>query len=341
MAEKGIMETWFEANKRDFPWRRDPTPYRVWISEVMLQQTRASVVVPYFLRWMDLFPNVKRLYMAPIEQVIKAWEGLGYYSRARNIHAAAKQIVEEFGGEMPDAREALLSLPGFGAYTTGAVLSFGFHKRAAAVDGNVLRVLSRYFLIEENVSKTKVRRKIEEKAEAMLDPSRPWVTAEALIELGATVCLPQPLCEDCPLSKGCLALQAGKADALPIKNEERGVTSLRRTVFVIEHEGCVLVRKGERGKVMADLYEFPYIEAACGRGKVVDSAHSFVGGELVFVRKLTERQHTFTRYKANLSPYLIRARRREASTGYEWVPIVQISDLPFSSGHRKIASEVT
>ena len=187
----GLLE-WFEANKRVFPWREHPTPYRVWISEVMLQQTRAQVVVSYFDRWMKRFPNVEALAAAPIEEVIKIWEGLGYYSRARNLHKGAQEIVRKHGGRIPNTREALLELPGLGPYTAGAILSFGFHQRATAVDGNVLRVLSRFGWIAEDIGKIAARRKIEALAESLLDEKKPWVSAEALIELGATICLPQP-----------------------------------------------------------------------------------------------------------------------------------------------------
>jgi A/G-specific adenine glycosylase len=211
------LNSWFLENRRELPWRIDPTPYRVWISEVMLQQTRASVVIPYFERWMTLFPDVAALAAAPIERVIKTWEGLGYYSRARNLHRGAQQMVESFGGEVPSDREALMSIKGLGPYTIGAILSFGFQKRAAAVDGNVTRVLARYFSIEENVGRQSVKRLIGEKAEAILDEREPWVTAEALIELGATVCTPKPFCELCPLQKSCLGKD--KAESLPIKHD--------------------------------------------------------------------------------------------------------------------------
>lgn len=297
----------------------------------MLQQTRASVVIPYFLRWMELFPNVKALYIAPLEQVIKAWEGLGYYSRARGIHKAARQIVEEFGGEIPDTKEELQKIYGFGPYTTNAVLSFGFKKRAAPVDGNVLRVVSRYFCVEENISKGVVRRKIEERAEELLDGEAPWVTAEALIELGATVCLPKPRCEECPLRGECLARQRGCVEMLPIKNEEKKITELRRIVWVIEKNGAVLVKKGASGKVMADLYEFPYAEEG--------EEAKFVKGELTFVRKLRPQSHSFTRFRAHLSPMFV-TTQGEALGGWEWVPIANLKDLPFSSGHRKIVEEV-
>lgn len=339
----GRIESWFEENKRDFPWRENRTPYRVWISEVMLQQTRASVVIPYFLRWMELFPDVKSLYKAPIEQVIKAWEGLGYYSRARNLHAAATQIVETFGGEIPDTREALQSIRGFGPYTVGAILSFAFHKRAPAVDGNVLRVVSRYFCIEENVSKVSARKKIEEKVETLLDPRVPWVTAEALIELGATVCVQKPRCEICPLQKSCLGRKRGIAETLPLKNAERIVVNLFRPVFIFEHNSSVLVRKGEAGKIMADLYEFPYVEVAKGsvtRKVVLEEAEKIFGKYVALTQKLTLCKHTFTHYQAHLFPYWLKVQEAKQITGFEWVEISQLSRLPFSSGHRKILAEV-
>ncbi len=318
------LEKWFEENQRIFPWREERTPYRVWISEVMLQQTRASVVIPYFLRWMELFPNVKALYTASIGDVIKAWEGLGFYRRARNIHRAAAVIVEDFGGEIPSTRDELLSIHGFGPYTTGAILSFAFQKRAVAVDGNVMRVISRYFCIEEDITKAVIRKKIEEKTEGLLDRKNPWVTAEALIELGATVCTPKPKCEACPLQETCLGKQI--AEDLPVKKKETPIQHLFRQVHVIECNGFVLVKKGAKGKVMEDLYEFPYIEGP-------KSKMQRLRGE----RALSPCSHSFTKYKAHLFPFWI--RQKEKTPG-KWVEISRLSELPFSSGHRKILTEV-
>lgn len=322
-----VLETWFEENKRDFPWRVNRTPYRVWISEVMLQQTRASVVIPYFLRWMELFPDVKSLYNAKIEHVIKAWEGLGYYSRARNIHQAAKVIVEQFDGEIPSSEEKLSSIRGFGPYTVGAIRSFAFLKRAPAVDGNVLRVISRYFCIEEDITKSVTRKKITEKVETLLDPEIPWVTSEALIELGATICTPKPQCEMCPLQKSCLGRQKKRAQYLPVKSKENKINPINRLVFVFESDGCILVRKGEAGKIMADLYEFPYIEVVQFLEYILKEADQ----SLI---KLTICSHSFTQYKATLYPYLIKTKRFESE--YEWVEVARLKELPFSSGHRKI-----
>lgn len=297
----------------------------------MLQQTRASVVIPYFQRFMELFPDVKALYSAPLEQVIKAWEGLGYYSRARNLHRAAKELVERFGGEIPTSENELLSIHGFGPYTVGAIRSFAFQQRAPAVDGNVMRVVSRFFCIEEDIQKSTTRKKIHEKTEVLLDPKIPWVTAEALIELGATICTPKPRCEVCPLKNACLARQKNRAEYLPIKTKEQRISQIDRLVFVFESDGYILVRKGEKGKIMADLYEFPYIQ-------IHNSLEYFLNEADNLLIKLQPCNHTFTKYKANLFPYLIKTCRFESR--YDWIEISRLRELPFSSGHRKILTEL-
>lgn len=322
-----VLETWFEENKRDFPWRIDRTPYRVWIAEVMLQQTRASVVVPYFLRWMELFPDIHALYNAPIEKVIKAWEGLGYYSRARNIHNAAKEIVEKFGGIIPNSEQELLSIRGFGPYTVGAIRSFAFQQRAAAVDGNVMRVISRFFCIEGEIGKSATKKKISEKTERFLHPDTPWITSEALIELGATICTPKPRCLDCPLKQRCLANKQNRAQYLPMKKKDQEAIHIHRVVFIFESEGSILVRKGEKGKVMEDLYEFPYIE-------IHHHLEFFLHEANQLMTPLQPCSHTFTKYKANLYPYLTKTDRFESRN--EWIEIKWLNELPFSSGHRKI-----
>lgn len=336
------LHSWFRLNRRAFPWREERTPYKVWISEVMLQQTRASVVVPYFLRWMERFPNLEQLAAAPLETVIKTWEGLGYYSRARNLHIGAKQIVERFRGQVPDSKEALASIRGLGSYTVGAILSFGFSRRAVAVDGNVARVISRYFAIEENICRPKVRRLIEEKTALLLDAKEPWITSEALIELGALVCKPLPSCSDCPLQDGCLGQKLGTAASLPIKNVESSTTLLSRAVAVVESQAQVLVRKGEAGKVMADLYEFPYFDI--NRQPTMQSIEKQVAGAFGFqpkcIRILKQTTHTFTRYKARLFPFLFSAAIPVAISGWTWVPKDTLLNLPFSAGHRTIARQL-
>ncbi len=331
------LHQWFFDNRREFPWRSDPTPYKVWISEVMLQQTRASVVIPYFERWLSLFPDVHSLASAPLESVIKAWEGLGYYSRARNLHRAASQIISQFGGTIPSTKEELLSIHGLGPYTVGAILSFGFRKRAIAVDGNVTRVLTRLFLIEEEVSKQSVRRKIEKKGEEFLDPEAPWITVEALIELGATICTPNPKCQICPLQKMCLGQE--RAHSLPIKKPDKETIQLHRAVLLIESQGQLLVKKGEAGKVMADLYEFPYFEMEDQGGShqwILQQGVERFALSLSIEKRRPRITHTFTRYKAHLYPYECRAEKPLPIPGYEWVAKEHLKTLPFSSGHRRL-----
>ncbi len=332
------LNKWFLENRRDFPWRKDPTPYKVWISEVMLQQTRASVVVSYFETWMELFPDVQTLANAPIEKVIKAWEGLGYYERARNLHRGAKQILEQFQGEIPSIEEKLKTISGLGPYTIGAILSFGFKKRAAAVDGNVVRVLSRYFCIEENVCKLAVKRKITQGAKAILDPDEPWVTMEALIELGATICTPKPLCKICPLESNCLGKE--KAEYLPIKNETQKPTLLKRIVIWLEIDGKVLIKKEDRGKVMADLYQFPYFEMdeIWGLKRIEEEISRTFGFETVTMEKLPRVTHTFTRFKSELYPIRCLIKTFKEIPSHDWVKKEQLTELPFSSGHRRILS---
>ena len=331
------LHAWFLENRRSFPWRETRSPYQVLVSEVMLQQTRASVVIPYFQRWIEEFPTVETLAAAPIEKVIKLWEGLGYYSRARNLHLAAQEIVSRFQGEVPNFYEALSTLPGLGPYTIGAILSFGFHKRAVAVDGNVARVGSRYFAIEEEINRLKVRRLIEEKINGLLDLEKPWVTMEGLIELGATVCKPKPLCAECPIRSSCGAFAKGIVERLPLKKRATEITFLKRRVAVVQSQEMVLVGKGERGKVMADLYEFPYFEEG---EEFMGAIFQKFGLQVRLVRRLREITHTFTKFKALLYPYLLKTDTPLPIPGWDWMTKKDLYRLPFSAGHRKILKEI-
>ena len=303
----------------------------------MLQQTRASVVIPYFDRWMRLFPDPFMLAAAPLEQVIKAWEGLGYYNRARHLHEGAKQVVKQFGGTLPHRREELSKIKGLGTYTTNAILSFAFHQRTAPVDGNVMRVLSRYFLIEEDICKQSTKKNIQELADRFLDTKKPWVTAEALIELGATVCLPKPLCDFCPLQASCLALKQNRTEDLPLKSKEQVLTILARSVAVVEHNGALLLRKGGPKKVMADLYEFPYFEGL--DLPMIVHLRLVFGLETTFIRSLPFVQHRFTRYAAHLFPIHLQAIRRQDVPDFEWISLERIQGLPFSAGHRRVLQD--
>lgn len=323
------LRDWFLENQRDLPWRKDRTPYRVWISEVMLQQTQVAVVVPYFLRWMQKFPTIQALAKAPLEEIVKAWEGLGYYSRARNLHRAAQMIMADFGGKLPATAEELTKLPGFGPYTVGAVRSFAFQAKAAAVDGNVVRVLSRFFASDKDCTQ---RKHYEELTLEVLSDEEPWVAMEGLIELGAQVCQRTPKCNHCPLIEDCRAYREGKTAELPIKKKRAATIYLERQVAIIEYQNEILVRQEKAGKVMAGLYEFPYTP---------------LKQPLPFdlpLRKLNELpivKHGFTRYDVTLYPCRYEALEKKSLEGFVWKRREELSLLPFSSGHRRILQELT
>ena len=328
---------WFQKNKRSFPWRDHPSPYEVFVSEVMLQQTRASVVIPYFEKWMQLFPDISSLAQAPLDKVIKAWEGLGYYRRAKNLHLAAQKIVRDFASEIPSSRKDLESIKGLGPYTVGALLSFGFKKRALAIDGNVARVITRFYAIEENICKRSTQRKIEEKVENLLDEKEPWITSEALIELGATLCTPKnPLCEMCPLQKDCLGKE--KAELLPVRNQREKTTFLQRWVLILKQREAVLLKKEEEGKVMAGLYQFPFLEKGKNQGRkdLESLLLSTFGVKVRWRRRLPLIKHSFTRFQVTLFPLEFEVLSAEKIEGHEWVHQNILETLAFSSGHRRV-----
>lgn len=311
-----LLRRWFYRNRRDLPWRMNPSPYEVWVSEVMLQQTQVSVVIPYFKRWMEKFPSVEALAGADMDEVIKAWEGLGYYSRARNLVRGAQYLVEKRGGEVPEV--GLSEVPGIGPYTEGAILSFAFRKKAVAVDGNVLRVISRLFRIEEEIETAGAKRRVGEAVWGLLGDDEPWVVMEALIELGALVCQKRPKCEECPLGDVCL----GRGMDLPRKKKRVGVTLLEKKIAVVESRMGILV--GKRGKgVMEDLWEFP-------------ERHEVEHLGLDGGKGMEKVQHSFTRYRATLFPERFWLDKGEDVANYEWIPKEELLRLPFSSGHRQI-----
>ena len=251
---------WYDENKRDLPWRGDhPDPYQVWVSEIMLQQTRVAAVMPYYRAWMEELPTVEALAAADEERLMKLWQGLGYYSRARNLQRAARMIMENFGGRFPESRSDLLSLPGVGEYTAGAVASIAFGRQVPAVDGNVLRVAARVADIREDIMDTKVRASFQALMEAAMPADRPGIFNQALMELGATVCLPNgaPLCQRCPAKGFCAALAQGRVGELPVKTPKKARRVEKRAVWLIFWENRVALRRRPDKGLLAGLWEFP------------------------------------------------------------------------------------
>lgn len=333
------LKKWFKEKNRDLPWRNHPDPYAVFVSEIMLQQTRASSVIPYFQKWLSQFPTISCLASASIEEVIKCWEGLGYYSRARNLHNAANYLVEHHNGNVPSDRVSLEKIKGLGPYTIGAILSFAFKQKISAIDGNAIRVLSRYFLIEEDIAKSKTITSIREIAEGLLPDHEPWVFNEALIELGATVCIRNPKCYQCPIQNECKAYQLGKEQTLPYNSKKQKIEKIDRLVFIISCEDSFLLKKVESGKIMSDLYEFPYLPFSgtiASPKQLENTVWKKWQLRANFVKALPKEEHSFTRYKASLSPLLFEMRTQKEIKDYIWVQSKKIEELPFSSGHRRI-----
>lgn len=333
------LKKWFVQSKREFPWRISPSPYAVWISEVMLQQTRAAVVVPYFERWMQKFPTISALAEAPLEEAVKVWEGLGYYSRVRNLHKGAVEISKK-GGGLPDSREGLLEISGIGPYTAGAILSFAFHKKAVAIDGNVERVVSRYKAIEGDLKKAAAKRRLEEECLSLLPEKEPWIVMEALIELGATFCLPRPSCDKCPLQKNCAASLQGATERIPFKQKRAETVFLEKHVAVLVCGEEALIQKKEEGGLLGGLAEFPSLPAESGKD-LEEWIGSSLGLEALFKEELSLQKHTFTKYHVELQPSLFQVLQKKEIVGCAWRHLDDLEkNVTFSSGHKKILQEI-
>lgn len=264
---------WFDRQRRDLPWRRTKDPYAIWVSEVMLQQTQVSRVVEYWTRFLDRFPTVEALASAPLDEVLSLWSGLGYYSRARNLHRAAGEIARRHGGRLPDTAEALAELPGFGRYTAGAVASIAFGRAAPVVDGNVARVLSRLYAVEGAPGDRAREAELWRLAGALASGDRPGDLNQALMELGATVCRPSgPTCLVCPLRDGCLALRDGRVAELPPPKARPTRQALEVAAALCERRGRILLTRRPETGLFGGLWELPSVELEDGGGSSADDA---------------------------------------------------------------------
>ncbi|MEW9502042.1 A/G-specific adenine glycosylase [Jeotgalibacillus marinus] len=259
--QKDLIE-WFENEMRELPWRQNQDPYRVWVSEIMLQQTRVDTVIPFYNRFMELFPTIETLAYAPEEKVLKAWEGLGYYSRARNLQSAVREVHEQYGGTVPNTPKEISSLKGVGPYTAGAILSIAYGIPEPAVDGNVMRVLSRVLGIWDDISKASSRKIFEEAVRHLIAEHNPSYFNQALMELGALICSPtSPSCLLCPVNEHCLAFAEGIQSELPVKTRKKSTKMIDiLTVIVQNQEGEWLVNQRPSHGLLANLWEFPNLE---------------------------------------------------------------------------------
>lgn len=324
---------WFDRAQRDLPWRRTRDPYAIWISEVMLQQTQVTTVIPYFERFLLRFPTLTALAAAPLTEVLSLWSGLGYYSRARNLHRAAGVIVAEHGGALPASVGALLALPGFGRYTAGAVASIAFGIQAPLVDGNVSRVFTRVFALDQ----PKREKRIWELATELVPARRPGDFNQALMELGATLCLPTaPRCPSCPVRADCQALAQGRVDQLPPPKVRAPRKLLRLSVAVCRRGPRLLVMRREDGGLFGGLWELP--SAAPDQLAALLGSQGAIGARLGTVsRTLTHRELTLELWSARASPGL------EAPAGYQavrWVTAGQLLELGISAATRAVIKKL-
>ena len=298
----GPLLSWYRENKRALPWRENKDAYRIWISEIMLQQTRVEAVKPYFFRFMEHFPTVEALANAPDEELLKCWEGLGYYSRARNLKKAAQVIMEEHGGTLPASREALLALPGIGSYTAGAIGSIAYEIPAPAVDGNVLRVLSRVMGSYDDILKQSTKKKMEDLVSQVLKAGEAGDYNQALIEIGAIVCVPNgaPLCDSCPFHTVCEARKKGLVDELPVKTAKKKRRIEDKTVLLLRNGEKIAIRKRSADGLLASLYEFVNVDGKLNK-EDVESLVGVVGS----LDELPEAKHIFSHVEWHMSGYLI------------------------------------
>jgi len=252
---------WYAQHKRVLPWRETQNPYVIWLSEIILQQTRVEQGLPYFLRFLEAYPNVTKFAQAPESEILRYWQGLGYYSRARNMHKASQLILEKYGGEFPTAYQELLKLPGIGEYTAAAIASFSSNAPHAVLDGNVFRVLSRYLGVSEPINSSGAKKVFTRLADELLSRTHPADYNQGIMDFGSLICKPKnPLCADCVLAMDCYALQHKQVDALPVKIKSKKSRDRFFHYFIIENQGQVLMSQRAQGDVWANLYEFPLIE---------------------------------------------------------------------------------
>lgn len=303
---------WYRENRRDLPWRQQPSPYHVWVSEIMLQQTRVEAVKPYYQRFLAALPAVRDLAEVPEDQLLKLWEGLGYYNRVRNMQKAARQVMADYGGEFPVTYEGIRSLAGIGSYTAGAIASFAYGLPKPAVDGNVLRVIMRLTGDDSDIMKQSTKKQVEEKLEPVIPADAASDFNQGLIELGALVCVPngQPKCEACPLAGMCRARMEGRIEELPVKTRAKERRIEKRTILVFrDGEKTAIGKRPDKG-LLAGMYELPNYPGHMSR-KEVAAYSKEIGLMPVRIKKLPEAKHIFSHVEWHMTGYEVRVDELE------------------------------
>jgi A/G-specific adenine glycosylase len=349
---------WYDEHGRDLPWRRSRDPYRVWISEIMLQQTTVAAVVPYFERFLERFPTVVELAAADERDVLRHWEGLGYYSRARNIHKAARLLVAERDGRFPETVHELRQLPGIGRYTAGAIASFAFNEPAPIVEANTLRLYCRLLGYDGDPRTARGQKILWEFAGRIVQShrtrgflkslsSQPGRLNHALMDLGATVCRgTEPDCPACPVKQHCAAFREGTVAGIPVPAKKPEITELTESAVVVRKNGRVLLRQCRPGERWAGLWDFPRFEIAVDKQAATETLTHLrerVGIEAIVHSQLDDIRHSVTRYRIRLLCFTaeFESGRVAADSGARWVPVASLDGYPLSVTGRKLAREIT
>ena len=303
----GVLLPWYDAHRRSLPWRDRVSPYRTWVSEIMLQQTRVAAVIPYFQRFMAAFPTVEALAGADTEQLMKLWEGLGYYSRARNLQKAAQVVAQR--GSFPDTYDEVMALPGIGDYTAGAILSIAFGQPVPAVDGNVLRVASRITGSEDNILDAKTRSRFRTLMDAVIPADRPGAFNQALMDLGATVCLPsgEPLCDVCPAREFCTAFAQKRQKELPVRISKTKRRTEEKTVFLLLQDGSAALRQRPDTGLLAGLWEYPHVNGSLEEADAAAQLSAWGVTPHRWVKRL-QFHHIFTHIRWEMTGYVVQVQ---------------------------------
>lgn len=339
---------WFDAQQRDMPWRAEASPYRTWISEIMLQQTQVDTVIPYFNRFIDAFPDPQTLADADEQSVLKLWEGLGYYSRARNLQKAARMLLDEFGGELPEDYDELQRLPGVGPYVAAAITSIAFGHPVPVVDGNVLRVFSRFWGIEDDIRQSKVKTALFERLKPFIRKAPPADFNQGIMELGALVCRPKnPDCESCPIRRNCVARKESRVSELPFKSKKKAVPHYDIAVGVIWKKNKMLIGRRKSDQMLGGLWEFPGGKQEQGESlekTVARECKEETGLTVTVTDAYCTVKHAYSHFKITLTAFrceFVSGRATPKSTDeLKWITLDQLDDFPFPTANKKVIEAI-